>query len=132
MSQAPIALVNARLVDPAAGTETKGGVIVAEGLIAAVGADVTRDQVGSGATVVDCGGDVVSPGLIDMRVFVGEPGAESRETLASASAAAAAGGGLEAGGGAGRERGGEGAVGVEGREGAREQVQGPAGVCVCA
>ena len=92
MSQAPIALVNARLVDPAAGTETKGGVIVAEGLIAAVGADVTRDQVGSGATVVDCGGDVVSPGLIDMRVFVGEPGAEFRETIATASAAAAAGG----------------------------------------
>ena len=92
MSQAPIALVNARLVDPAAGTETKGGVLVAEGLIAAVGADVTRDQVGSGATVVDCGGDVVSPGLIDMRVFVGEPGAEFRETIATASAAAAAGG----------------------------------------
>ena len=74
MSQAPIALVNARLVDPAAGTETKGGVIVADGLIAAVGADV------------------VSPGLIDMRVFVGEPGAEFRETIATASAAAAAGG----------------------------------------
>ena len=92
MSQAPIALINARLVDPAAGTETKGGVLVAEGLIAAVGADVTRDQVGSGATVVDCGGDVVSPGLIDMRVFVGEPGAEFRETIATASAAAAAGG----------------------------------------
>ena len=92
MSKAPIALVNARLVDPAAGTETKGGVLVAEGLIAAVGADVTRDQIGAGATVVDCGGDVVSPGLIDMRVFVGEPGAEFRETIATASAAAAAGG----------------------------------------
>ena len=92
MSKAPIAIVNARLVDPSAGTETKGGVLVAEGLIAAVGADVTRDQIGAGATVVDCGGDVVSPGLIDMRVFVGEPGAEFRETIATASAAAAAGG----------------------------------------
>ena len=91
-AQPPLALVNARLVDPAAGTETKGGVLVAGGMIAAVGADVTRDQVGAGATVVDCGGDVVSPGLIDMRVFVGEPGAEFRETIATASAAAAAGG----------------------------------------
>ena len=44
------------------------------------------------ARIVDCGGDVVSPGLIDMRAFVGEPGAEHRETIASASAAAAAGG----------------------------------------
>jgi dihydroorotase len=35
---------------------------------------------------------VVAPGLIDMRAFVGEPGAEHRETLASASQAAAAGG----------------------------------------
>ncbi len=92
MSHVPIALINARLVDPAAGSETKGGVLVADGMIAAVGASVTRDQIGSGATIVDCGGDVVSPGLIDMRVFVGEPGAEFRETIATASAAAAAGG----------------------------------------
>ena len=42
--------------------------------------------------IVDCGGDVVAPGLVDMRAFVGEPGAEHRETIASASAAAAAGG----------------------------------------
>ena len=92
MSHVPIALINARLVDPAAGSETKGGVLVVDGMIAAVGASVTRDQIGSGATIVDCGGDVVSPGLIDMRVFVGEPGAEFRETIATASAAAAAGG----------------------------------------
>ena len=41
---------------------------------------------------IDCGGEVVAPGLIDMRAFVGEPGAEHRETLHSASMAAAAGG----------------------------------------
>ncbi|HEX5778036.1 MAG TPA: dihydroorotase, partial [Xanthobacteraceae bacterium] len=35
---------------------------------------------------------VVAPGLVDMRAFIGEPGAEHRETLASASQAAAAGG----------------------------------------
>ena len=32
------------------------------------------------------------PGLVDARVFIGEPGAEHRETIASASLAAAAGG----------------------------------------
>ena len=45
-----------------------------------------------GAEIVDCRGRIVAPGLVDMRAFVGEPGAEHRETLASASQAAAAGG----------------------------------------
>ena len=46
----------------------------------------------AGAEVVDCRGAIVAPGLVDMRVFVGEPGAEHRETFASAGQAAAAGG----------------------------------------
>jgi dihydroorotase len=41
---------------------------------------------------VDCAGAIVAPGLVDMRVSVGEPGAEHRETFASAGEAAAAGG----------------------------------------
>jgi dihydroorotase len=88
----PIALLNARLVDPERETETRGGLIAIDGLIAGVGAAVTRDSVPGDARIVDCAGDVVAPGLIDMRCFVGEPGAEHRETIASASAAAAAGG----------------------------------------
>ena len=46
----------------------------------------------SGIETVDCEGHILAPGLIDMRVFTGEPGEEHRETLASASHAAAAGG----------------------------------------
>ena len=88
----PIALLNARLVDPERETETRGGLIAIDGLIAGVGAAVTRDSLPADARIVDCAGDVVAPGLIDMRCFVGEPGAEHRETIASASAAAAAGG----------------------------------------
>jgi dihydroorotase len=88
----PIALLNARLVDPERETETRGGLIAIDGLIAGVGAAVMRDSLPADARIVDCGGDVVAPGLIDMRCFVGEPGAEHRETIASASAAAAAGG----------------------------------------
>ena len=91
-SAPPIAFVNARLIDPVQETETRGGLIVIEGVIAGVGAKVTRDQLPAEARIVDCAGDVVSPGLVDMRAFVGEPGAEHRETIASASAAAAAGG----------------------------------------
>ena len=38
--------------------------------------------------VINCAGKIVAPGLIDMRAFVGEPGASYRETFASASQAA--------------------------------------------
>ena len=88
----PLALVNARLVDPEGLRESFGGVLVLGGAIADVGPGVTASGLPEGAEIVDCGGDVVSPGLVDMRAFVGEPGAEHRETIASASAAAAAGG----------------------------------------
>ena len=87
-----LALLNARLVDPVAGTQARGGVLVERGLIAAFGADVTAANVPAHARLIDCGGDVVAPGLIDMHAFVGEPGAEYRETIATVTAAAAAGG----------------------------------------
>ncbi|MDT9071268.1 hypothetical protein RSW38_24355, partial [Escherichia coli] len=45
-----------------------------------------------GAEIIDLNGKAVLPGLVDARVFVGEPGAGHRETIASASRAAAAGG----------------------------------------
>jgi len=88
----PLALVNARLVDPESDREAEGGVLIVDKLIAAVGPDVRKETAPEHARLIDCGGDVVAPGLIDMRAFVGEPGAEHRETIATASAAAAAGG----------------------------------------
>ena len=92
MTKRPLALLNARLIDPAAGTQSRGGLLIIDGVIADLGAALTRDSVPDGAEIIDCGGDMVAPGLIDLRAFVGEPGAEHRETMASASAAAAAGG----------------------------------------
>jgi dihydroorotase len=68
-----------------------GGLLIDGGRIVAVGHDVTAGHV-SGAEVQDCQGKLILPGLIDMRVFTGEPGSEYREDLASASEAAAAGG----------------------------------------
>ncbi|MGD0641194.1 MAG: dihydroorotase [Roseiarcus sp.] len=72
--------------------ESRGGALVVDGRIAALGAAVTRESAPADARFVDCEGDVFAPGLIDLRAFIGEPGAEHRETIASASAAAAAGG----------------------------------------
>ncbi len=88
----PLALLGARLIDPVSGVETRGGVLIRDGRISALGDGVTRANVGSNFSIIECGGDVVAPGLVDMQAFVGEPGAEYRETIASATMAAAAGG----------------------------------------
>src|SRR6201986_324387 len=87
-----IAFRNARLVDPANVLDAKGGLLVENGRIADVGPRLFNDAEPHDPEVIDCRGLVLAPGLIDARVFTGEPGAEHRESLESASAAAAAGG----------------------------------------
>ncbi|APX86247.1 dihydroorotase [Methylorubrum extorquens] len=86
-----LVLSNAHLLDPASGREGPGAVLVRDGRIADIVWGAAPDAP-EGAQKIDCGGLTLAPGLIDLRAFVGEPGAEHRETLASASAAAAAGG----------------------------------------
>ncbi|MEP9377967.1 dihydroorotase [Aquabacter sp. CN5-332] len=88
----PLMLVNARIVDPSRGSDFHGDVLLSEGIIRDAAFGLAAGGVPDGAEVVDCKGAIVAPGLVDMRAFVGEPGAEHRETLASASHAAAAGG----------------------------------------
>jgi dihydroorotase len=92
MRSPPLVLARARLVDPASGREGPGSLLVRDGLIADVTWGGGSAGAPEGATVLDCGGHVLAPGLVDMRAFIGEPGAEHRETLKSASEAAAAGG----------------------------------------
>ncbi|MGN6470431.1 MAG: dihydroorotase [Rhizobiaceae bacterium] len=83
---------NARIVDPSRGLDELGSVVVEGKKIAAAGKGALNQGAPEGATIVDCAGRTIIPGLIDARVFIGEPGAEHRETIASASQAAAAGG----------------------------------------
>jgi dihydroorotase len=83
---------NARVVDPSRGVDETGSVIVDGRKIVAAGASAHNQGAPEGATIVDCRGKVIIPGLVDSCVFIGEPGAEHRETIASASHAAAAGG----------------------------------------
>lgn len=87
----PTAFINARLIDPASGRDEPGGLHVVGGVIQDIGGHLRRNAP-AGAAVVDCGGHVLCPGLVDMQVFTGEPGQEHRETLKTASRAAAAGG----------------------------------------
>jgi dihydroorotase len=88
----PILLANARIVDPSRDLDFAGDLLIADGVIRDAKRGIHAAGVPEGTQIVDCGGRVVAPGLVDMRAFIGEPGAEYRETLASASEAAAAGG----------------------------------------
>ncbi|HVY50620.1 MAG TPA: dihydroorotase [Devosia sp.] len=87
----PLVVTNGRIVDPASNTDVRGALLIEDGRISGI-VRGTAPGFPQGAEIVDAQGLVVAPGLIDMRVFTGEPGHEYRETLASASEAAAAGG----------------------------------------
>src|SRR3569623_1466666 len=88
----PTLLANARLLDPSSDLAARGGVLIQDSVITEVGPGVGKSSAPEGAEIVDCAGKIVAPVLIDMRAFVGDPGAGHRETFASASQAAAAGG----------------------------------------
>jgi len=88
----PILLANARIVDPSRDLDFPGDLLIADGVIREAKRGIHAAGVPEGTEAIDCRGKVVAPGLVDMRAFIGEPGAGHRETLASASHAAAAGG----------------------------------------
>ena len=78
-----LVLINARIVDPSQDFGDIGSLTIADGRVE--GCEAGTHPALAGAQVVDCGGKLVIPGLVDARVFVGEPGAEHRETIASVS-----------------------------------------------
>lgn len=79
--------INARLICPETGTDDPGSLTVADGRIQ--GRDLAAP---AGATVIDCGGKCLAPGIVDWGVKIGEPGERHRESFRSAGLAAAAGG----------------------------------------
>lgn len=80
-------LTNARLIDPESLTETEGSLTIENGQIAALNGPAPK-----GATLIDCGGHCLAPGIVDLGVKVGEPGERHKESFRSAGLAAAAGG----------------------------------------
>jgi dihydroorotase len=92
MTARPLAFVNARLVDPASGYDGPGALLTEYGKIADVTHELGFEGLSPEIRQIDCGGAMLAPGLIDLRVKTGEPGAEPKETLKSAARAAAAGG----------------------------------------
>ena len=92
MQGRPIAITGARLLDPASGYDGPGAVVIAEGVIADVVKGPDAGPLSPDMERVDAAGKLLIPGLVDIRVKTGEPGAETKETLRSAGLAAAAGG----------------------------------------
>jgi dihydroorotase len=91
-SDAALLLTHGRLIDPKSGLDAAGGLRIRGGRIVDLGPHLAKAKAEKGETHINCKGQVIAPGLIDMRVFVGEPGEEHRETFRTAAAAAAAGG----------------------------------------
>ncbi|TCP87182.1 dihydroorotase [Rhizobium sp. PP-CC-2G-626] len=87
-----LVLTNLRIIDPSRNLDETGTIFIRDGVILAAGSDAANQGIPEGATTEDCRGLIAVPGLVDARVFVGEPGAEHRETIASAAQAAAVGG----------------------------------------
>jgi len=82
--------INAQLIDPEAGTVTRGTLRVEDGKIGAVLDDTA--PIPGDAQVVDCRGKYLAPGIVDLGVKVCEPGERHKESFRSAGLAAAAGG----------------------------------------
>jgi len=92
MSPRPVLISNARLVDPESEYDGPGSLLIKDSLIAEMRRGGVPIEVSSDVRSIDIGGALLFPGLIDLRVKTGEPGAEPKETLKSAALAAAAGG----------------------------------------
>ena len=85
-------IINTRIIDPANDLDETGGILIDEnGKIKAIGSRVTKENV-SDSEIYDCKNKIAIPGIIDMRVFVGEPGFEYKENFRTLSQAAISGG----------------------------------------
>lgn len=84
-----VLITGGRIIDPASALDQIADVAIADGIVAAVGQNLSRSHA---ARVIDARGLVVTPGLIDPHVHLREPGMEEAETIHTGSLAAAAGG----------------------------------------
>ena len=85
--------LNANIIDPHNSLNELGGLIIGiDGSIEAIGKNVNKQNIPSDQSYTDLKNKYLFPGIIDMRVFVGEPGFEYKENFRTLSLAALAGG----------------------------------------
>ncbi len=85
--------INANIIDPKNSINEVGGLIIGEdGKIEAIGKKVNTNNLPTREKPIDLKSKYIFPGLVDMRVFVGEPGYEYKENFRTLSNAALSGG----------------------------------------
>ena len=85
--------INANIIDPHNSINENGGLIIGEdGKIEAIGKKVNTNNLPTREKPTDLKGKYLFPGIVDMRVFVGEPGYEYKENFRTLSNAALSGG----------------------------------------
>ncbi len=85
--------LNANIIDPQNSLDEVGGLIInEEGKIEAIGKKVNENNIPSREKHINLKGNYIFPGIVDMRVFVGEPGYEYKENFRTLSNAALSGG----------------------------------------
>ena len=85
--------INARIIDPSQKIDETGSLILdKKGKVKAIGKKVKKSDAESSAEIFDIKGNVLIPGIVDMKAFVGEPGYEYKENFRTLSQAALAGG----------------------------------------
>lgn len=87
-----VAYINARLIDPESGLDKKGALLTEGSIIKDFSEKLFKEGVPKGIEVIDCKGNVLCPGLLDIQVHFREPGLEHKETIETGSRSAAAGG----------------------------------------
>ena len=81
--------INARIIDPSQNIDEKGSLILNDkGKVKAIGKNVKKTDASKDAEVIDLKGNILIPGLVDMKAFVGEPGYEYKENFRTLSQAA--------------------------------------------
>ena len=83
--------INARIIDPSQSMDEKGSLILNDkGKVKAIGKNVKKTDANKDAEIIDLKDNILIPGLVDMKAFVGEPGYEYKENFRTLSQAALA------------------------------------------
>ncbi len=86
-------LINARIIDPSQNMDVIGGLhIDSKGKVKDIGKNVNKSKISNKVEVIDIKKNVLIPGIVDMKTFIGEPGYEYKENFRTLSQAALAGG----------------------------------------
>ena len=74
--------INARIIDPSQKMDEKGSLIINDkGKVKAIGKNVKKKDANPNAETIDVKGNILIPGLVDMKASVGEPGYEYKENF---------------------------------------------------